>query len=135
MSFMDRLREASAGEDTEFEPIPEGTYVAKLADVDTEPHPDDGIMRTSFEFHITEGDFNGRRVWDKVKHSANVLWKACDIYNGMGIKGELDGWMDWATAVTEQCNRTFLITTQNREYEDKIYTGVKRLQPNDEVPF
>tara|TARA_R100000808_G_scaffold156_1_gene1105 strand:- start:28 stop:432 length:405 start_codon:yes stop_codon:yes gene_type:complete len=134
MSFMDRMNEASAS-DTEFAPLPEGTYTARLSDVDTEPHPDDGILRTSLEFTITDGEHNSRKVWDKIKHSDSILWKAGAIYNGMGIKGELNGWEDWAAAVSEQVNRSFLITTSNREYNEKTYTGVKRLQPNDEVPF
>tara|TARA_R110000824_G_scaffold9475_5_gene42382 strand:- start:2714 stop:3118 length:405 start_codon:yes stop_codon:yes gene_type:complete len=134
MSFMNRMNEAT-GEDKEFAPLPEGTYPARLVEVKTEAHPDDGIMRTSLEFHITNGEHNGRRVWDKIKHSDTILWKAGAIYNGMGIQGELDGWNEWANAVYAQTNRTFLITTNNREYQDKVYTGVKRLQPNDEVPF
>ena len=134
MSFMDRMNEASTW-DTEFEPLPEGTYTARLSEVGTEPHPDDGILRTTLEFIITDGEHSERRVWDKIKHADTILWKAGALYNGMGIKGDLGGWTDWAKAVAEQVNRTFLITTNNREYEDKVYTGVKRLQPNDEVPF
>lgn len=135
MSFMDQMNEAANGKDTEFVPLPEGTYTARLAGVDDEPHPEDGIMRTTFEFHITDGEHNGRRVWDKVKQSESLLWKAGSIYNGMGLTGELDGWKDWSEAVSEQVNRTFVITTSNREFDGKVYTGVKRLQPNDEVPF
>jgi hypothetical protein len=134
MSFMDRMNEAGAS-DTEFEPLPEGTYTARLSEVGTEPHPDDGILRTTLEFTITDGEHSNRKVWDKIKHADTILWKAGALYNGMGIKGDLDGWSEWASAVAEQANRTFLITTSNREYEDKIYTGVKRLQPSDEVPF
>jgi hypothetical protein len=135
MSFMDRMNQASTQGDTEFAPIPEGTYIARLSNVETEPHPDDGIMRTSLEFTITDGEHSERRVWDKIKHADSILWKAGAIYNGMGIRGDLDGWSDWAQAVTEQINRSFLITTGNREYNGKTYTGVKRLQPHDEVPF
>ena len=60
MSFMDRMNEAGAS-DTEFTPLPEGTYTARLSNVETEPHPDDGIMRTSLEFTITEGEHNSRK--------------------------------------------------------------------------
>lgn len=135
MSFMDRMNEASGQDKTEFAPLPEGTYTARLTNVETEPHPDDGIMRTSLEFTITDGEHSDRRVWDKIKHADSILWKAGAIYNGMDIRGDLEGWPDWAQAVTEQINRSFLITTGNREYNGKTYTGVKRLQPHDEVPF
>ena len=74
-------------------------------------------------------------VWDKIKHADTILWKAGAIFNGMGIKGDLDGWNDWALAVGEQLNRCFLITTNNREYNEKVYTGVKRLQPGDDAGF
>ena len=105
MSFMNRMNEASTQGDTEFTPLPEGTYTARLTNVETEPHPDDGIMRTSLEFTITHGEHNGRRVWDKIKHADTILWKAGAIFNGMGIKGDLEGWGDWALAVGEQAKR------------------------------
>jgi len=135
MSFMNRMNEASTQGDKEFAPLPEGTYTARLTNVETEPHPDDGIMRTSLEFTITHGEHNGRRVWDKIKHADTILWKAGAIFNGMGIKGDLEGWGDWALAVGEQANRCFMITTNNREYNDKVYTGVKHLTPGDDTGF
>jgi hypothetical protein len=53
----------------------------------------------------------------------------------MSFMDELGGWKDWVGSMTEQIKRTFLITTTNREYDGKVYTSVKRIQPNDEVPF
>ena len=134
MSFMDEMN--SAGEATiEQGPLPEGTYTASLAEVTTEAHPEDGINRTNLEFHVVEGPHNTRRVWDKVKHVQAVLWKAGTLFNGMGLTAEVDGWDDWAAAMSEQKGRRFIITTKNREYKEKIYTGISDLSADDGVPF
>jgi hypothetical protein len=135
MSFMDQMNAAAEGNDTEFEPLPESSYTASLAEVTTEMHPDDGIYRTSLEFHIVEGAHSSRRVWDKVKHSDNVLWKAGSIFKGMGIDATIDGWDEWGSAIYEQKGRRFTITTKNREYNGKTYTGVAAVSADDGVPF
>lgn len=135
MSFMEQMNAAAEGSNEDFEPLPEASYTASLAEVTTEPHPEDGIHRTSLEFHIVEGPHSARRVWDKVKHAENVLWKAGAIFNGMGIEGTIDGWDEWGSAMYGQKGRRFLITTKNREYNGKTYTGIATISADDGVPF
>lgn len=135
MSFMDQMNAAADSNDTEFEPLPDASYTASLAEVTTEQHPEDGIYRTTLEFHIVEGNHTSRRVWDKVKHAENVLWKAGAIFNGMGIEANIDGWDEWGRSVYEQKGRRFVITTKNREYNGKTYTGIQAISSDDGVPF
>ena len=136
MSFMEQMNGAG-NEPKEFGPIPDGTYNARLHAVNTTPGQD-GIMLTQLEFRITEGEHNTRRLWEKVKNSDSVLWKAGVLYNGMGLTDELNGWPDWCNAMVRQIDRGFRITTLQREYEGKIYVNIKQLQPlevPDVVPF
>lgn len=132
MSWMEDMNTA-AENDGSFEPLAEGTYDVRLAEVNSEINNEDGIVTTSLEFHLENSK---RRVWENVKHSDNVLWKAGLLFNGMDIKGEVNGWHEWANAMAEQINRSFRITTKNREYNDKTYTGVTSIEAVGEaVPF
>ena len=137
MSFKDVYESAFNSEPVQdFEPLPEGTYEVSLRDVTTESHPDDNIHRTTLDFEIVDGEHSSRRIWDKVKHVDTVAWKAVQISKGMELDGTPDSWIEWARSVSEQKGKRFLITTTNRTYNDKVYTGVKSLKTAaEDLPF
>tara|TARA_R110002020_G_scaffold16134_7_gene57136 strand:+ start:1553 stop:1963 length:411 start_codon:yes stop_codon:yes gene_type:complete len=136
MSFSESYQSAYENDDAqEFEPLPEGTYEVSLRDVTTESHPDDNVHRTTLDFEIVDGEHSSRRIWDKVKHADTVAWKAVQISKGMELDGTPESWIEWAASVSEQKGKRFLVTTTNRTYDGKIYTGVKSLKTADDLPF
>ena len=138
MSFADNWGSAQENADKpqgEFEPLPEGTYSCRLLSVDSELNPNDSILRTTLELEVQGDDHNGRRIWEKVKHADNLMWKAVQGFNGMGLQGQGNSWHEWADMVKSKVGGPFEVTTSNRTHEDKVYTGIKSIKPDDVVPF
>lgn len=138
MSFADNWGSAQDNADKpqgEYETLPEGTYSCRLLKVDSELNPNDQIMRTTLEFEVQGDDHQGRRIWEKVKHADNLMWKAVQIFNGMGLQGAVNSWHEWNDMVKTKVGSSFEVQTSNRTHGEKTYTGIKKLEVDDVVPF
>tara|TARA_R110002050_G_scaffold174854_2_gene307746 strand:- start:5542 stop:5958 length:417 start_codon:yes stop_codon:yes gene_type:complete len=138
MSFADTWGSAQDTADKpqgEYSPLPEGNYNCKLIEVDSELNPNDQVMRTTLVFEVQGGDHNARRIWEKVKHADNLMWKAVQVFNGMGLQGAVNSWHEWADMVKTKTGCAFDVETSNRTHDEKVYTGIKSLKIDDVVPF
>ena len=127
-------------ENTEFQPLPDGTYEARLKDVTTEANPFDQQMQTTMEYEITNGENKSRRIWDTVKHVDTVAWKAARIYKSFGLQGTPSNFEEWSKAVAGCKGRSYNVETMQRSSGDKVYINVKSVTPLgdqqvDEIPF
>ena len=63
------------------------------------------------------------------------MWKAVQLFSGMGLEGKVNSWHEWTDIMKTKVGCEFEVTTQNRTYDDKVYPGVKRIKVDDPVPF
>ena len=117
----------------EFKPLPNGEYTMVLNDVVDEPNPNDNIMSTTLEFEVVEGEHQGRKVWEKIKHTDSLLWKVAKLYRSLQMNGDLESFDDFSRSLKSERGRQFLVTTKNREYNDKTYTNADRIKPANAV--
>ena len=68
-----------------FEPIPDGQYPARIVDcaIDKTKKGDDMLV---FTFEVTEGDFAGRKLWDRAVLTENALWKVKQYAELIGLE-------------------------------------------------
>ena len=128
----------SNGEPMESRPIPDGEYTTRLIDVTESANPINGIVSTTLEFEITEGDHERRRVWDSVKHEDNFMWKVAKVWTSLGLKGMPEDWSEFTRGINQNCkNRHFDIRVKTRSGDNgKTYTNVLFIKPDtDKPPF
>ena len=51
---------------TSFDPIPAGKYLAAITESEMKPTKDGSGSYLQFTFEVLEGDFRGRKVWDRL---------------------------------------------------------------------
>lgn len=123
-------------QEEEFKPLEPGTYVCSLLEVETESNPFDQEQQTCLTYEIKEGNSAKRRIWDTIKHTDNLAWKAARIYRDMKLEGDPDTWDEWASAIRGCKGRVYEVSVTQREYNGKTYINVNKVNPcTDNAPF
>lgn len=61
-----------------FEPIPENTYTVRIAEVKTGISKA-GNKKVSLTLEITEGEFEGRKLWETITFTEKAMWKVKQV--------------------------------------------------------
>lgn len=69
-----------------FEPLPEGEYEARVAEITLEEGPKGKYGK--IEFEIASGDFDGRKLWLNASHAPKALWRSKGTYIRIGVDPE-----------------------------------------------
>ena len=92
------------GVETGGKAVPNGTYLAEIADVEEKTGSDSGEPYWLVKWKILEGPGKGATVYDNVSHQPQALWKMRGLLESIGYDvpdGALE--VDEADLVGEQC--------------------------------
>lgn len=90
-----------AAEDAEvqdFSPLPAGTYLAKVREIDTAATSQSGNPKWVFQFDVVDGPEeldegdrrSGGRLWEHCSLTENAAWKLKQIYTALGFTLDSD---------------------------------------------
>ena len=90
MSLRDNYNKPS--EQTDFEPLPKGTYICELIEASTRIRPfanSDGVneAETEIEWTVVEGASKNRRLWQKCLHRDSMGWMMKATWEALGLGG------------------------------------------------
>jgi hypothetical protein len=116
----------------EFSPLPDGTYNALLVSVDAQ---DDGQYK--FEFHITAGEYTGRKIFEWHEFQSEHQWKndnalqlVGSLANAFGVAEDFAKTKDTGLII----NKPFLmdlICHQGKDYKDRVTGATKTPNPKN----
>jgi len=108
----------------DFTPIPDGEYLARVAEVDdTKPtQANDEMWRIRYE--ILEGEYAGRYIFDNLVFSAKALKRVKLVFSRLGLDVTQDQEAEWLPAMIQ--DKQVKITVITEEYEAEGGTKKKR---------
>ncbi len=111
-----------------FEPIPNGAYHVKLAEVRTDGEGPSGPYWT-WEFDIVEEGHQGRKLWNNTSLSSKAAFKMKETYDAFGVGYDTD-----TDDLIGQCVKA-IVSTRTIEAgarKGELANQIERLTPPDE---
>jgi len=119
------------GVSTEFEPLPVGTYLASVYEVEHQAaSKKSGNPQLRWTFEIQHEDYKGRRVWTYTSLVHDALWKLAKTLNALGVEipdGSLQ--LDLDSLVGLPC----MVSVTQDTYQGKTSNPVNEVLPVSDV--
>lgn len=113
-----------------FDPIPSGTYVAKVTDGELrESGPNSknpGSQYINWEFTIQEGEYQGRKQWLNTSLLPQALFGLKGLLAATG-KFDVDGDLDFD--IEDVIGSDVAIVVKTKTYDDELRNEVKKVKP------
>lgn len=117
-------------ETSNFDPIPAGTYIAKVTDGELrESGPNSknpGSQYINWEFTIQDGDYAGRKQWTNTSLLPQALFALKDLLAATG-KFNVDGDLDFD--IEDVIGSDVKIVVKQKRFDDELRNEVKRVKP------
>jgi hypothetical protein len=98
-----------------FGPIPEGLYDARLYSVTSKEAMGSGNTYWSWEYRITDGPFEGRKLWDNTSLSDAAAFRIKQTFDAFGVPADTD--------TDDLCGRAVQLTVTQRVIERGARAG------------
>lgn len=98
-----------------FQPIPDGNYLVRIESIHSGRQTSKGDEMWGLELVVTDGDYQGRKIFDNLVFSEKALWRVKMVCSRFGVPltGEveiadiiplLQGRQAWADVFTDEYN-------------------------------
>ena len=103
----DTAASVNTAESTDFEPLPEGVYSARLMEVNVKEGQKAPYW--SWMFELVDGEYAGRRMWVNTSLAPGAAWKLKEVFSAFDA--------DPDTNTDELCGRWAKLTVTQRVIE------------------
>ena len=119
-----------------FDPVPDGVYPVRV-DACTPEVSQNGNPYLKFVYVITEGDHNGRKVWDNLTIIAKTAWKQTQVFETLTRQPFRTGGLkiNPKDLVGLECRAVIYQSEYNGKISNKIEKLLPALSENSEGGF